>query len=192
MQKNISMKSLWLPEGNQQAKPSGFQRFRLEETCHHEGAHATAAHQLGVPLQSVSVVEGGDSLGHTQLKNRLDGLDTNKKSPAEIEDFVRKQGIICLSGAAGSLLFSGMPNWSGASADLEALDSLLLLVTSSQLDRDIRKKRLWDQAKTLIYGNASLVHALADALFQHRTLNSEQVRQVFDEAKAKTKGGNGR
>lgn len=178
----------WAKPTKPQPKPSGYERYRLEETCHHEAAHATAAHQLGVPLQNVSVQPGGDSLGHTQLQNRVFSFDKKNSSPAEIEDFVWRHGIICLAGAAGSLLFSGNANWQGASGDLEALDSALQLVASSQIDQDTRKRSLWDEAKKLIDKNASLVNAVADALFEHRSLSGRQVTQVINETKMRTNG----
>ncbi len=178
--------SLWHDSPNdhpQNPKLSSFDRYRLEETCHHEASHVLAAHQLKIPLSRVSVIPGRESLGHTELKNRIDAFNPKTTGPNEVESWVRKHGMVALAGAAGSLGFSNSPNWQGASADLEALDSILMKVAPLQRDREMRAERLWEETKSLIRRDWRLVEAIADALVQHKTLDAKQVREIIEGAK---------
>src|SRR4051812_31193107 len=101
--KRSVQKSLW-GNGSQNQQPSpatqqsSYQRYRLEETCHHEASHTVAAHQLKIPFSSVSVMPGADSLGHLTLSKRATTFNPKDMDAAEVDEWIRKHGIVCLAG----------------------------------------------------------------------------------------------
>lgn len=166
------------PETPVKWKPSVYLRYRQKETAHHEAAHAVAAHQLGLPLETVSIVSRGTSLGHTTLAKRANSINPKNMTPAGIEGWVRKHGIICFAGMTGSLFYSGDENRSGASEDIDVLRTILHFVASSEDDANNRANALWKETKSIIWRDWSLVCAVAAALVKSKVLNSAQVSEA--------------
>lgn len=147
----------------------------ITATAYHEAGHAVIALALGRRVQRVSILPGRGWLGRCEFqKGRL--------RPSE--DWLEREILISLAGAAAEARHTGAYAWDGAIADLRTVRRLAVQRASERqaerLERRLLAKveHLLDQA-----GHWQAVELIAVELLRCETISGRAVRHLFDQAK---------
>lgn len=168
-----------------------------QTTAYHEGGHAICClySEDALPLHKATIMPRGQALG---MVAQLPKKDMTSMSKAQM---VAKL-VVCMGGrAAEELIFGAERVTSGASSDFqqatelaEAMvtqygmtDEMGLVMynkekesgeTRAAIERQVRRliDHAFSQAKEILRAHEKELHRLADALLEHETLTSDQVR----------------
>ena len=145
----------------------------LKATAYHEAGHAVVALALGRAVQRVSILPGRGWLGRCEFQ---------KGRVRPTEDWLEREILISLAGAAAEARHTGAYAWDGAIADLRAVRRLAVQRASerqaARLERRLLAKveHLLDQA-----GHWRAVELIAVELLRCETISGRAVRHLFDQ-----------
>lgn len=146
---------------------------RLEATAYHEAGHAVIALALGRSVQRVSILPGRGWLGRCEFQ---------KGRVRPTEDWLEREILISLAGAAAEARHTGAYAWDGAVTDLRTVRRLAVKRASERqaerLERRLLAKveHLLDQA-----GHWQAVQLIATELLRCETISGRAVRHLFDQ-----------
>lgn len=144
----------------------------LSATAYHEAGHAVVALALGRAVQRVSILPGRGWLGRCEFQK-------GRVQPSV--DWLEREILISLAGAAAEARHTGAYAWDGAIADLRAVRRLAVQRASERqaerLERRLLAKveHLLDQA-----GHWQAVELIATELLRCETISGRAVRHLFD------------
>ena len=145
----------------------------LIATAYHEAGHAVIALALGRAVQRVSILPGHAWLGRCEFQK-------GRVRPSE--DWLEREILISLAGAAAEARHTGAYAWDGATADLRTVRRLAVQRASERqaerLERRLLAKveHLLDQA-----GHWRAVELIAVELLRCETISGRAVRHLFDQ-----------
>lgn len=145
----------------------------LTATAYHEAGHAVIALALGRSVQRVSIMPGCGWLGRCEFQ---------KGRVRPTEDWLEREILIALAGAAAEARHTGAYAWDGAVDDLRTVRRLAVQRASERqaerLERRLMAKveHLLDQA-----GHWQAVELIAAELLRCETISGRAVRHLFDQ-----------
>ncbi len=145
---------------------------KLEATAYHEAGHAVIALALGRAVQRVSILPGHAWLGRCEFQK-------GRVRPSE--DWLEREILISLAGAAAEARLTGVYDWDGAVADRRNVRRLAVQRASERqaerLERRLLSKveHLLDQA-----GHWRAVGLIAEELLRCETISGRAVQHLFD------------
>lgn len=169
-------------------------------TAYHESGHAIVAFNTdgAHPIHKATIVPRGSALGMvTQLPSQDETSVSKKQLLARLD--------VCMGGrVAEELIFGEEYVTTGASNDLHTATELAQYMVSScgmsdvigpvhikerpgsemqsRIDAEVVKllREAYDRVKRLLKKHENALHALANALLEYETLNSEDIRRVLN------------
>lgn len=147
-----------------------------ERTAYHEAGHAVMAHELGVKVTWVSIVEDQDTLGRMgrRWERWMHEIDYNVTPYREAK--VQRHIMVCYAGAAATKIQFNYGAWRGTGADTTRAVDLACCVTGKTEETEALLRWLWirtcDQlARPLLWAE---VEATAAALLAHHELTDQE------------------
>ena len=97
-------------------------RRAQERTAYHEAGHAVMAHELGMDVTCVSIVEDDDTLGRVarRWERWISEIPYNVTPYREAK--VQRHIMVCYAGAAATKIQFNYGTWRGTEADTTSLD----------------------------------------------------------------------
>lgn len=159
----------------------------LRAIAFHEVGHVVVAHRLGLTVEHVTLVQEGQSGGHTRTR-----LPSQVPGWAEIID----QVTILLGGRAADIVLGSGPN-TGAENDLERATAMLvdaidrqglgarlayrpaLLPVTGGPDIEAHLSRLLERAIDIVGANREAAVRLANRLLQQRFLSQPEIAHLL-------------
>ena len=150
-------------------------------TAYHEAGHAVIALALGRAVQRVSILPGRGWLGRCEFKK-------GRVRPSE--DWLEREILISLAGAAAEARHTGAFAWDGASADLRAVRRLAVQ-RASERQAERLERRLMAKVEHLLNqaGHWRAVELIAAELLRCETISGRAVRHLFDQGSRYTSRG---
>lgn len=142
-------------------------------TAYHEAGHAVIALALGREVQRVSILPGRGWLGRCEFKK-------GRVRPSE--DWLEREILISLAGAAAEARHTGAYAWEGAIADLRAVRRLAVQ-RASERQAEKLESRLMAKVEHLLNqaGHWRAVELIAAELLRCETISGRAVRHLFDQ-----------
>lgn len=159
-------------------------RRQLKATAYHEAGHAVVAFESRVPIKSISIIPDDKSLGRVALGGEpppTGGSVYDRRAERWIEFHV----MFCLAGVAAEKRFTGRHNWGGAKSDTGDVADWALHLHGGNArlaQKYIAYKLELAKAKVERPHIWVQIEALAEALLEHRTLNSRRARKICRDA----------
>jgi hypothetical protein len=150
-------------------------------TAIHEAGHAVAGFFLHQRIRRVTIVPKDDTLGHAAhfpINFEVDGeFDRSLRGI----DRAEKRVVILYAGPIAERKFAPRSRWRlGGSGDFEtAADWLSYLQGADDKYNTLHEKLLWRGAELLVDSRWREINAVADALLEHRTLNTKAVKTAI-------------
>ncbi|KAL8160313.1 hypothetical protein V2J09_001850 [Rumex salicifolius] len=168
-------------------------------TAYHESGHAIVAlHTEGAhPIHKATIIPRGSALGMVTQVPSSDETSVSKKQLLARLD-------VCMGGRVAEELIFGLDNvTTGASSDLNTATELAqFMITTcgmsdaigpvhikerpgsemqSRIDAEVVKllREAYDRVKALLKKHEKALHALANALLEYETLNSDDIKRVL-------------
>ncbi len=151
---------------------------RVKATAYHEAGHAVVALALGRAVQRVSILPGRAWLGRCEFQK-------GRVRPSE--DWLEREILISLAGAAAEARHTGVYAWEGAITDLRTVRRLAVQRASerqaARLERRLLAKveHLLDQS-----GYWRAVELIVVELLRCETISGRAVRHLFDQGNRQT------
>ena len=127
---------------------------RLRAAAYHEAGHAVAAQALGLHVESISIVEDGETAGRVRYHVGAGRRWTNARV------------LVCLAGPMAERWATGDVDVAGAENDLATAWALLLGMTPSEREVLVLFSAAWESAERIVCDCWSQVAGLADRLLQ--------------------------
>lgn len=142
-------------------------------TAYHEAGHAVVALALGRAVQRVSILPGHAWLGRCEFQ---------KGRVRPLEDWLEREILISLAGAAAEARHTGAYAWDGASADLRAVRRLAVQ-RAGERQAERLERRLLAKVEHLLNqaGHWQAVELIAVELLRRETISGRAVRHLFDQ-----------
>ena len=150
----------------------------LTATAYHEAGHAVVALALGRTVQRVSIVPGQGWLGRCEFQK-------GRVRPSE--DWLEREILISLAGAAAEARHTGAYAWDGAIADLRTVRRLAVQRASERQAARL-ERRLLAKVEHLLgqAGHWRAVELIAVELLRCETISGRAVRHLFDQGNRQT------
>jgi ATP-dependent Zn protease len=144
-------------------------------TAYHEAGHAVMALTLGRPVACVSALPGGEFLGTCEF-----GKAVFRPS----EDWLEREALIALAGAAAEAIHTGDYAWGAAARDQDYAERLALQRAGGARQAQRLLRRLLAKAEHLLgkEGNWRAVERLAAELMRRGAISGRAARHLYEEA----------
>lgn len=145
----------------------------LIATAYHEAGHAVIALALGRAVQRISILPGHVWLGRCEFQK-------GRVRPSE--DWLEREILISLAGAAAEARHTGAYAWDGAVADLRTVRRLAVQ-RASERQAERLERRLLAKVENLLdqAGHWRAVELIAVELLRCETISGRAVRHLFDQ-----------
>lgn len=145
----------------------------LTATAYHEAGHAVIALALGRSVQRVSITPGCGWLGRCEFQ---------KGRVRPTEDWLEREILIALAGAAAEARHTGAYAWDGAVDDLRTVRRLAVQ-RASERQAERLERRLMAKVEHLLEqaGHWQAVELIAAELLRCETISGRAVRHLFDQ-----------
>lgn len=153
--------------------PTDGESSSILTTAYHEAGHAVVALALGRSVQRVSILPGRGWLGRCEFQK-------GRVRPSE--DWLEREILISLAGAAAEARYSGAYTWEGAAADLRNVRRLAVQ-RAGQRQAERLERRLLAKVEHLLDqpGHWRTVERIAVELLRCETISGRTVRHLFDQ-----------
>jgi Peptidase family M41 len=160
-------------------------------TAIHEAGHAVAAFCVRQNVRKASIIPKMDTLGrvtHSPLKFADNGMFDDSLRGG---DRAEKRIVICYAGPLASRKFQPRCRWRiGGSGDFDTAMVLMAHLQGPDFKyNNLYSKLLWRRAELLVDSRWREINAVADALIEHRRLDSKAIEAVIFSELAKSKKG---
>jgi hypothetical protein len=148
--------------------------LRSSVTAWHEAGHAVVALSLGRPVQKVTILPDDLRLGRCEFQ---------KATFRPSEDWLEREMLISLAGAAAEALHTGRYDWDGAFEDLKIVRKLARQ-RAGEKQAERLERRMLSKVEHLLSQDAVLraVELIAAELLRCGTISGRAARHFFDQA----------
>jgi hypothetical protein len=162
-------------------------RSQLEDTAHHEAAHAVIAHYLGVRIKHVTIVAQADSRGHvahhSPLGRRLGVEGGQLVDSPRARERAEDEIMVCLAGPLASRKF-GSRSWRATgSSDFEIERAIFHQLAGEDVKYNALYSRLlWRRAELLVERRWKEIRTVASVLMEKSTISHDVLRATIGKA----------
>lgn len=166
---------------------------QLNVTAYHEAGHALAATVFGLPVEKITILPRGNSLGVTMFQKKYESFSFYKKSEL-IHELIKYYGGFAAEkiifgevspGVSDDLKQSGklahnmVHKFGMGGDDLEGVPGLIF-EDRKIIDKEVAKilRTAYEKTKYVLQKHKDLLVMLAERLLQRETLNEEEVFQI--------------
>jgi hypothetical protein len=148
-----------------------------EVLAYHEAGHTVAACLVGLPFESVTIIQTGSYLGTCLIPLQKDFPGDYDGSQREL--WVKRWMFMGAAGTIAEEQFTGRPSDSDHGVGVVRLAAYLF---EDEDEVNHYAKFIWEQTKECIVAHWNLVQAVANALCEQKTVEYQKVCALLCEA----------